>query len=673
MQLKIHSIMKNFYYLLLLFTYSLTAQNDCSSAVEVQLGTYTCEQMTGVLPGISCTVTDVGADYAAWYRFNFTENTGIRITTDLPQNIGKDTRFRIYKGNCTNLVCVIGDDDSGSGYLSTVDFSVEANQDYYLVFDDRWDDEAFDFKIETSTYISDNPISFVMVDRGWGNPEGCTVDMNGDYLDDIVTVVNGNTIRIDYQNEDGSFDSETYNTSNFHVSSWSLTAGDLNGDLKNDLLLGGSSGASILFSDAESDNFTVESSSFYLFSQRTNMVDIDNDGFLDAFICHDVEPNVYVMNDNNENFTWYQGGLGDYPSGGNYGSIWVDYDNDGDQDLFIAKCRGGSDAKYNELHRNDGDGNFTNVSVEANMWDPVQTWSAAWADYDQDGDFDAYIGASTFADGGHKMMINNGDGTFTDQVIGTNMENFNYGGLENVSYDFDNDGWPDIMGDANNGYIFFNNGDMTFSRMTLGFAGGAVGDLDNNGFLDIYKDGKILYNQGNDNNWLKVVTIGTESNTNGIGARIELTSELGTQIREVRSGQGFSHGHTLNTHFGLGQDNNIDQVVVKWPSGIVDTYLNVSINETFFAIEGETLDTQEIAEIPTLGIYPNPTSQKLNFKIGEELSPTAFVYNQAGQEMRLEIKENSISTQQLPGGIYFLKLIDVKGQVYAEKFIVKHE
>lgn len=80
---------------------------------------------------------------------------------------------------------------------------------------------------------------------------------------------------------------------------------------------------------------------------------------------------------------------------------------------FIAKCRGGNTtAKINELHRNNGDGTFTDVSISSNMADPIQTWSAAWNDFDNDGFLDAIVGASSFTDGNHKFMHNNGDGTF---------------------------------------------------------------------------------------------------------------------------------------------------------------------------------------------------------------------------------------------------------------------
>src|SRR5690606_25994650 len=120
----------------------------------------------------------------------------------------------------------------------------------------------------------------------------------------------------------------------------------------------------------------------------------------------------------------------------NYGSVWIDYDNDGDQDLFIAKCRGGSSsARINELHRNNGDGTFTDVSIESNLSDPVQTWSSAWNDFDNDGDMDVVVGASSTADGSHKFMRNNGDGTFTDITAGSGWDANTHLNIEHITFD----------------------------------------------------------------------------------------------------------------------------------------------------------------------------------------------------------------------------------------------
>ena len=81
------------------------------------------------------------------------------------------------------------------------------------------------------------------------------------------------------------------------------------------------------------------------------------------------------------------------PSGGHYGSVWLDFDNDRDVDMFIAKCGGESERRDNEMHVNNGDGTFTEIGASLNLEDDMQTWSSAWADYDNDGDFDLMIGA----------------------------------------------------------------------------------------------------------------------------------------------------------------------------------------------------------------------------------------------------------------------------------------
>ena len=239
------------------------------------------------------------------------------------------------------------------------------------------------------------------------------VDMNGDFLDDIVSVATS-SIQIFYQQADGSFIEEILFTSPAdNLPSWSLAAADYDGNGYTDLLYGGGNGVTIMRANNSGDGFQEISFPQYVFSQRSNFVDINNDGHLDAFVCHDVEPNVYYINDGQGNLTYFQGGIGDYPSGGHYGSVWIDYDNDGDIDMFNAKCGGEPARREDELHQNDGFGNFTEIAATAGLLDPMQTWSSAWADYDNDGDMDVFVGNSTdpFA---HKLMTNNGDGTFTD-------------------------------------------------------------------------------------------------------------------------------------------------------------------------------------------------------------------------------------------------------------------
>lgn len=499
------------------------------------------------------------------------------------------------------------------------------------------------------------------------------VDMNGDYLDDVVSVSSTN-IQIFYQNPDGTFTEQNFSTTPANnLPSWSLAAGDITGNGLNDLMFGSSSGVTFMYADNNGTGFTEVSFPEFVFVQRTNFIDIDSDGNLDAFACHDIAPNVYYMNDGDGNLEFNQGGLGDVPVGGHYGSIWIDYNNDGNLDLFIAKCSGGGQgatAKFNELHRNNGDGTFTDVSVDSGLRDPLQTWSSAWGDFDNDGFMDVLVGASSFSDGSHKLMKNNGDGTFTDITAGSGFDVFGGTSIEHSTYDFNNDGYLDIMGNSQT--MFLNNGDMSFTPFVVPFSGAAVADLNNDGFLDSFRGDNIHINNGNDNNWIVINTQGVESNRNGIGARVEITSALGTQIRDVRSGEGFRHMSTLNTHFGIGADTEIQELVIKWPSGVVDVIENPDINTTHHIVEGQTVLSIGDNNINKLNLFPNPTSNELTLTYTQNLEGASIaIYDFSGRLIQSEtLKGNTIDVTKLNSGLYLLN-IEINNTTKTLKFIKK--
>lgn len=490
------------------------------------------------------------------------------------------------------------------------------------------------------------------------------VDMNGDFLDDIVSITSTN-VNIQQQLSVGGFNEVNIGTSVADNSpSWSLAAADFDGNGYTDLLYGGGSGVTFMKANDDGTAFTEISGPEYVFSQRSNFVDINNDGHLDAFVCHDVAPNVYYINDGSGNLTFNQGGLGDYPSGGNYGSIWIDYDNDGDIDLFIAKCGGEPARRQNQMHRNNGDGTFTEVAEDIGLGDIMQTWSSAWGDFDNDGDMDVFVGGSSDP---HKLMENNGDNTFTDVTVASGVDALLATGIENTAYDFDNDGNLDI---ASNGNILYGNGDNTFTEITLGVVSqGAFGDLNNDGFIDAFNAGTIYWNDANSNNWVKIITRGVESNLNGIAARVMIETPSGSQIRDVRSGEGFGYMSSLNTHFGIGSDTEINSITVVWPSGIIDVLEDPNINEAIVITEGETLGIEE-SLVNNMILYPNPTADLINLNATYEIEGATYaIFDSNGKKILQSIlMSNIIDVSELSSGSYILRISHNSNNI-SQKFI----
>ena len=654
---------------------SAQGQNSCTLAVQITSGTHIVAAINGTqIPTPICAANGTGNTTAGeWYMYIPTADHNVTITTDLPQNNGTDTRFHVYTGVCGSLSCFSGDDDGGTGLTSTASFNVTAGTTYRIAFDNRWSSAGFNFLLTEQAVVVTQPglISFSNITLSIAGTKSCVVDMNGDYLDDVVGI-SANSVNVHYQVANSSgFTSVVIPTpqANF-TPSWSVAAGDIDKNGRNDLLYGSGSGVTFMKQNSDGSGFVEMSGPQNVFSQRSNFIDINDDGNLDAFVCHDLAPNVYYINDGTGNLAYNEGGLGDFPSGGNYGSIWVDYDNDGDPDLFIAKCRGGnSGANIDELHRNDGNGNFTDVSIASGMAEPSQSWSSEWGDFDNDGDMDSLIGASSTTNGSHKLRRNNGDGTFTDVTDGSGYDTFASTNIEHVAHDFNNDGFIDVFGGGSK--IMFNNGDMTFTPSVVSVSNGPVGDLNNDGFLDIQNSNEIHMNNGNANHWIKILLQGIASNGNGIGARVEIYGTWGIQIRDVRSGDGFRFMSSLNTHFGIGAATEIDQLVIRWPSGTIDIVNNPAIDEPIMIIEGSTLLAVSEFNSPDFMIWPNPASDYINIqsKNGDVITHVE-IFNIAGKKVISEnIIDQKVAINTLQSGTYFLLMKSSSGKLIPIKFI----
>ena len=675
--------MKKLLLLLLFMTGFISwSQSTCATAVPVTAGNTVVISINGTqIPAPLCAAENGGgATFGKWYTYTPTINTTVTITTDIAANTPRvDTRFHVYTGTCNTLTCYSGDDDSGTNYSSIATFNVTAGTTYYIGWDNRWTTNGFTFQIieNSQTPTPTTPINYTTQTISTINSSYniCVVDMNGDHKDDIVGVTNNN-LKVHYQTATQG----TFTIANFpltgvtYLPTWSLAAGDYNKDGYNDIVLGSGSGLSILRSNNTGTAYTGITPGQYIFCQRTNFADLNNDGNLDIFSCHDIAPNVYYLNDNAANLTYYQtgvtpGAMNLGASGGNYATLFTDFDNDGDSDVFISKCSG----PPCELIRNDGNGVYTNISATAQInVTPIQTWSSAIADFDNDGDMDIIITASA---GTHRFFrnelntSNSVEEAYTNITAGSGWDTNTSTNIDNIAYDFDNDGRVDVLGAG--GKIMFNQGNNVFAPVSYsGISVGAVGDLNNDGFLDIQNGTTIRYAVPNGNNWVKVTLDGIQSNKNGIGARIEIYGAWGKQIRDIRSGEGFKYMSSLNAHFGIGTATAITQIIIKWPSGIVDTIDNPTINSVVNVVEGSTL---AVGEFTTNGfsIYPIPAKDILNIKIVDGISmKSAQIYDLTGR-MVLEsnLTNDSINVSSLTTGNYILLMKDDNGKAYSQKFI----
>ena len=306
------------------------------------------------------------------------------------------------------------------------------------------------------------------------------------------------------------------------------------------------------------------------------------------------------------------------PVGKGLGVVFGDYDNDGNVDLYVA-----NDSVANFLFRNSGNGTFAEVGVLSGVaYDGEGKAEAGmgvdFADYDNDGLLDIFVTNFDFET--NTLYRNQGSGFFIDvtDLVGLGQDREPYMGWGTKLLDYDQDGdkdlfvanghlqdnihlYNDVMTYAQSNQLFRNEGQGKFTEVTLGSGPGllskrvgrgvAFGDYDNDGDTDIFivnnnQTATLLRNHGgNRNHWLMVKTVGTKSNRDGIGARVKVVTGALAQVAEVQSGSSYLSQNDLRLLFGLGSHTTVDQVEVRWPSGIVETFKNVAVDQILILTE----------------------------------------------------------------------------------------
>ena len=432
-------------------------------------------------------------------------------------------------------------------------------------------------------------------------------DANMDGYDDIIIMDQGDNLFIEYQNPDGTYSGHFF-TSVSSSNQWGMAVGDLDNDGHIDVVSGNSNAnyVNIDGPGAYTLSQLPETGGDFIFAQGISFGDINNDGALDVFGCDDVDISDIWGNDGSGNFSendnWIPlATVVPSDNSGNYGSVFTDYDCDGDLDLYIAKCRQGVNdpndpRRINVMYQNDGNNNFTEVAGAIGLQPLEQSWTADFADIDNDGDFDCLLTnhSTTLL-----LYENDGTGNFTDITAGSGLELTGFF-LQAKFHDFDNDGYVDLLYAGGTHKYMKNDGDQTFTEVvdpmgTSTMHSFGIGDLNHDGWLDVWANygsgyvtpsgnqDKLWMNDGGSNNWVQFQLTGYESNKNAVGAKVKIHGSFGTQVREIRAGESYGITNTFSCHFGLGTETVIDYAEVFWPSGLY-SYIDDPASNVFHSV-----------------------------------------------------------------------------------------
>ncbi|MBN2030314.1 VCBS repeat-containing protein [bacterium] len=492
------------------------------------------------------------------------------------------------------------------------------------------------------------------------------VDLNQDaYLDLFISGTEGYPNLSYLNNRDGTFskgflqadveDTEGYNRA--------AVFGDINNDGYPDLYLGGGNGFyDKLFlnnGDGTFENITSQAG-IGAFSQETNGVsflDYDLDGDLDIYVCKNGMHNLLYRNEGNITFTDVSAiaGVEGIPEAGTSAVAVGDYNRDRYPDLYVVN----SGNEGNKLYNNNGDGTFSDVT----HWPIGLEWSnsktAEWGDFNNDGLLDLYVVRKYSS---NRLFQYNYNGLFTDITDQAQVGDTGEGVVLSIG-DLDGDGRQDIcVGNSGQLLFYLQNSEGAFDEQSSlsGLVsldeprGMALGDYDNDGDLDLFVvnwngPSKLFENKYTDiseNHYLKVRLEGVMSNKDAIGARVLIFhgynlfhGDTNRQVREVQAGKGYGDCNSLEVEFGLGSFDFIDNMMIFWPSGIVQTFSDLFVDSLYCIREIPEPDPEENPDALTVmqpiegATFQSGTIESISWETAGNIEQVLLEYSTDGGKL----------------------------------------
>ncbi len=408
--------------------------------------------------------------------------------------------------------------------------------------------------------------------------------------------------------------------------------GDFNNDGFRDLYLGNQDGTDQLFLNVDGEAFEEVTISSGIYNpkqtQSVNLADVDNDGFLDIYVSNFLSENILYRNNGDLTFSNYIYLSGAVDVGKSMGSLFFDYDGDGDSDLYLVH----DDFEKNFLYLNNGQGRFEEIAESVGA--DVQSYGMGpeILDVNLDGHLDLYI-TNLFS---NTLLVNDGSGNFQDQAGDLGIDDFGMSwGV--TKWDYQNDGFEDIY--IANEYEFSPYESMLYRKFIDSFSilqtanplinqennfGLATIDLDSDGDLDLLSANKSSYmriyrNDEEQGHFLRIKLIGSESNRDAVGAKIKwIKSENEVHLKTVQGASGWTSQSSSVLHFGLGEFDQEFKATIYWPSGLQQELSLSDLNKFYTITEGgealvgnifpnhdSSSATEDIMK-QVIQIYPNP-------------------------------------------------------------------